>query len=160
MFTRVLLGNLSLERLIFSEGYSLYGLDSVPRSFLYMVGEDYLHGTSHGVGHFLNVHEGPRGKKLKPGNIITNEPGYYEKDAFGIRVENEVLVVKKGEKLLGFENLTYLPYERNLIDLDLVSDDFKTYIDDYHKKVFEKLSPFLKNDQKTLDYLKRKTAPL
>jgi Xaa-Pro aminopeptidase len=160
MYTRVLLGNLSLERLIFSEGYSLYGLDSVPRSYLYMVGEDYLHGTSHGVGHFLNVHEGPRGKKLKPGNIITNEPGYYERDAFGIRIENEVLVVKKGEKLLGFENLTYLPYERNLIDLDLISNDFKTYIDDFHKKVFEKLSPLLKDDQKALDYLERKTAPL
>ena len=160
MYTRVLLGNLSLERLIFSEGYSLYGLDSVPRAYLYMVGEDYLHGTSHGVGHFLNVHEGPRGKKLEPGNIITNEPGYYERDAFGIRIENEVLVVKKGEKLLGFENLTYLPYERNLIDLDLISNDFKTYIDDFHKKVYEKLSPILKDDKKALDYLKRKTAPL
>ena len=160
MYTRVLLGNLSLERLIFSEGYSLYGLDSVPRAYLYMVGEDYLHGTSHGVGHFLNVHEGPRGKKLEPGNIITNEPGYYERDAFGIRIENEVLVVKKGEKLLGFENLTYLPYERNLIDLDLISNDFKTYIDDFHKKVYEKLSPILKDDKKALDYLKRKTDPL
>ena len=160
MYTRVLLGNLSLERLIFSEGYSLYGLDSVPRAYLYMVGEDYLHGTSHGVGHFLNVHEGPRGKKLEPGNIITNEPGYYERDAFGIRIENEVLVVKKGDKLLGFENLTYLPYERNLIDLDLISNDFKTYIDDFHKKVYEKLSPILKDDKKALDYLKRKTDPL
>jgi len=160
MYTRVLLGNLSLERLVFSEGYSLYGLDSVPRAYLYMVGEDYLHGTSHGVGHFLNVHEGPRGKKLEPGNIITNEPGYYERDAFGIRIENEVLVVKKGDKLLGFENLTYLPYERNLIDLDLISNDFKTYIDDFHKKVYEKLSPILKDDKKALDYLKRKTDPL
>jgi len=160
MYTRVLLGNLSLERLKFRRGYSLYNLDSIPRSYLYMVGEDYLHGTSHGVGHFLNVHEGPRGIPLKPGNIITNEPGYYEKDAFGIRIENEVLVVEKEGNLLGFENLTYLPYERNLIDLDLVSNDFKKYIDDFHKKVFEKLSPFLKDDEKTLDYLKRKTEPL
>ena len=160
MYTRVLLGNLSLERLKFRRGYSLYNLDSIPRSYLYMVGEDYLHGTSHGVGHFLNVHEGPRGIPLKPGNVITNEPGYYEKDAFGIRIENEVLVVEKEGNLLGFENLTYLPYERNLIDLDLVSNDFKKYIDDFHKKVFEKLSPFLKDDEKTLDYLKRKTEPL
>ena len=160
MYTRVLLGNLSLERLKFRRGYSLYNLDSIPRSYLYMVGEDYLHGTSHGVGHFLNVHEGPRGIPLKPGNVITNEPGYYEKDAFGIRIENEVLVVEKEGNLLGFENLTYLPYERNLIDLDLVSNDFKKYIDDFHKKVFEKLSPFLKHDEKTLDYLKRKTEPL
>ena len=160
MYTRVLLGNLSLERLKFRRGYSIYNLDSIPRSYLYMVGEDYLHGTSHGVGHFLNVHEGPRGIPLKPGNVITNEPGYYEKDAFGIRIENEVLVVEKEGNLLGFENLTYLPYERNLIDLDLVSNDFKKYIDDFHKKVFEKLSPFLKDDEKTLDYLKRKTEPL
>ena len=160
MYTRVLLGNLSLERLLFTRGNSLYNLDSIPRSYLNMVGEDYKHGTSHGVGHFLNVHEGPRGKALRPGNIITNEPGYYEKDAFGIRIENEVLVVEKQGNLLGFENLTYLPYERNLIDMDLISNDFKKYIDNFHKKVFEKLSPFLKNDEKALNYLKKKTEPL
>ena len=160
MYTRVLLGNLSLERLIFKRGNTSYSLDSVPRSYLHMVGEDYLHATSHGVGHFLNVHEGPRGHPLKPGNIITNEPGYYKKDEFGIRIENEVLVVEKGEKMLGFENLTLLPYERNLIDLTLLSKDFRDYIDNYHKKVYEKLSPFLKNDKKALDYLKKKTAPL
>ena len=160
MYTRVLLGNLSLERLVFTRGNSLYNLDSVPRSYLNMVGEDYKHGTSHGVGHFLNVHEGPRGKSLKPGNIITNEPGYYKKDEFGIRIENEVLVVEKESNLLGFENLTYLPYERNLIDMNLINNDFKKYIDNFHKKVFEKLSPFLKNDEKTLNYLKKKTAPL
>ena len=160
MYTRVLLGNLSLERLLFKEGTTLYDLDAIPRSYLYMVGENYLHGTSHGVGHFLNVHEGPRGKALKPGNIITNEPGFYEKDGFGIRIENEVLVVKKGEKHLGFENLTLLPYERNLIDMDYISNDFKKYIDDYHKKVYEKLSPYLKDDEKALNYLKKKTDPL
>ena len=160
MYTRVLLGNLSLERLVFTRGNSLYNLDSIPRSYLNMVGEDYKHGTSHGVGHFLNVHEGPRGKPLKPGNIITNEPGYYKKDSFGIRIENEVLVVEKEGNMLGFENLTYLPYERNLIDMNLISSDFKKYIDDFHKKVFTKLSPFLKNDEKTLNYLKKKTEPL
>ena len=160
MYTRVLLGNLSLERLIFKDGSSLYDLDAIPRSYLYMVGEDYLHSTSHGVGHFLNVHEGPRGKALKPGNIITNEPGFYEKDGFGIRIENEVLVVKKGEKHLGFENLTLLPYERNLIDMDYISNDFKKYIDDFHKKVYETLSPYLKDDEKALNYLKKKTEPL
>ena len=160
MYTRVLLGNLSLERIVFTRGNSLYNLDSIPRSYLNMVGEDYKHGTSHGVGHFLNVHEGPRGKPLKPGNIITNEPGYYKKDSFGIRIENEVLVVEKEGNMLGFENLTYLPYERNLIDMNLISSDFKKYIDDFHKKVFTKLSPFLKNDEKTLNYLKKKTEPL
>ena len=160
MYTRGLLGNISLERLIFKKGKTLENLDMVPRFHLLMVNEDYLHGTSHGVGHFLNVHEGPYGKTLKVGNIITNEPGYYEKDSFGIRIENEVLVVEKDEKHLGFENLTYLPYERNLIDMNLISKDFKKYIDDFHKLCYEKLSPFLQNDLKALDYLKRKTEPL
>ena len=160
MYTRVLLGNLSLERLIFKKGRTSAHLDMVPRSYLLMVGEDYLHSTSHGVGHFLNVHEGPYGKVLKVGNIITNEPGYYEKDNFGIRIENEVLVVEKDEKKLGFENLTFVPYERNLIDMDLISNNFKDYIDNFHKQCFEKLSPFLKDDEKALDYLKRKTQPL
>ena len=160
MYTRVLLGNLSLERLIFKKGKSLGQLDKVPRSYLNMVGEDYLHGTSHGVGHFLNVHEGPYGKPLRAGNLITNEPGYYEKDSFGIRIENEVLVVEKDENHLGFENLTFIPYERNLIDMSLISNDFRKYIDDFHKQCYEKLSPFLKNDEKALDYLKRKTQPL
>ena len=162
MYTRVLLGNLSLERLIFKKGKKLKDLDAVPRSYLYMVAEDYQHGTSHGVGHFLNVHEGPYGVPLSPGNIITNEPGYYEKDNFGIRIENEVLVVVKDKEknLLGFENLTFIPYERNLIDMDLISNDFKKYIDNFHKQCWDKLSPLLKDDQKALDYLKRKTAPL
>ena len=162
MYTRVLLGNLSLERLIFKNGKKLRDLDAVPRSYLYMVAEDYQHGTSHGVGHFLNVHEGPYGVPLSPGNIITNEPGYYEKDNFGIRIENEVLVVVKDKEknLLGFENLTFIPYERNLIDMDLISNDFKKYIDNFHKQCWDKLSPLLKDDQKALDYLKRKTAPL
>ena len=162
MYTRVLLGNLSLERLIFKNGKKLKDLDAVPRSYLYMVAEDYQHGTSHGVGHFLNVHEGPNGLPLSPGNIITNEPGYYEKDNFGIRIENEVLVVVKDKEknLLGFENLTFIPYERNLIDMDLISNDFKKYIDNFHKQCWDKLSPLLKDDQKALDYLKRKTAPL
>ena len=162
MYTRVLLGNLSLERLIFKNGKKLKDLDAVPRSYLYMVAEDYQHATSHGVGHFLNVHEGPYGLPLSPGNIITNEPGYYEKDNFGIRIENEVLVVVKDKEknLLGFENLTFIPYERNLIDMDLISNDFKKYIDNFHKQCWDKLSPLLKDDQKALDYLKRKTAPL
>ena len=160
MYTRVLLGNLSFERLIFPKNYTLAYLDAVPRFYLNIVNEDYLHSTSHGVGHFLNVHEGPRGGFLYPGRIITNEPGYYAKDKFGIRIENEILVVDKGNNKLGFENLTLLPYERNLIDMNLISNEFKKYIDDFHKKVFDTLSPYLKGDEKSLDYLKRKTQPL
>ena len=160
MYTRVLLGNLSLERLIFKKGSTLRNLDSVPRSFLMQVGEDYQHGTSHGVGHFLNVHEGPYGEALNEGNVITNEPGYYEKDSFGIRIENSILVVNKGKNKLGFENLTFLPYERKLINLRLLSKDMINYIDNYHKKVYDILSPYVKDDDKALDYLMRKTKPL
>ena len=96
-YTRVLLGNLSLERLIFKKGLSLKDLDAVPRQYLMMKGEDYKHGTSHGVGHFLNVHEGPYREQLKAGNVITNEPGIYLENKFGVRIENEVFVVEKGE---------------------------------------------------------------
>ena len=159
-YTRVLLGNLSLERLIFNKGSKLRDLDAVPRSFLMQVGENYKHGTSHGVGHFLNVHEGPYGKPLSVGNVITNEPGYYEKDNFGIRIENMVVVVEKGEKKLGFENITLVPYERNLIDMNLLSPDMIKYIDDYHQKVWNTLSPLLQKDAIALDYLKRKTKKL
>ena len=159
-YTRVLLGNLSLERLIFNKGLKLRDLDAVPRSFLMQVGENYKHGTSHGVGHFLNVHEGPYGKPLMAGNVITNEPGYYEKDNFGIRIENMVAVVEKGEKKLGFENITLVPYERNLIDMNLLSPDMIKYIDDYHQKVWNTLSPLLQKDAIALDYLKRKTKKL
>ncbi|MCQ2816544.1 MAG: aminopeptidase P family protein [archaeon] len=159
MYTRVLLGNLSLERLTFNEMTGMDKLDSVPRSFLNMVGEDYKHGTSHGVGHFLNVHEGPYGVKLMPGVIKTNEPGFYLKDNFGIRIENEVLVVKKGERL-GFENITPLPYEKNLIDINLLSPDMVNYIDKHHKWVWDTLSPLLEGDNLSLEYLKKKVKPL
>ena len=159
-YTRVLLGNLSLERLVFNKGSTLRQIDAVPRSFLMQVGESYNHGTSHGVGHFLNVHEGPYGKPLRVGNVITNEPGYYEKDNFGIRIENMMTVVEKGEKKLGFENITLVPYERNLIDMNLLSPDMIKYIDDYHQKVWDTLSPLLQKDKLALDYLKRKTKRL
>ena len=160
MYTRVLLGNLCLERITFERGKNMHSLESVPRIFLSMVNEDYLYDTTHGVGHFLNVHEGPYFMTLKEGNIITNEPGCYKENNFGIRIENEMLVVKKDENYLGFENITFLPYERNLIDMKLLSEEFKNYIDNFHKQCFDKLSPFLKNDLKALDYLKRKTQPL
>ena len=160
MYTRVLLGNLSLERLIFNKGTHLGNLDSVARSFLMMVGQNYNHSTSHGVGHFLNVHEGPYNKPILPGNFLTNEPGYYEENAFGIRIENDLIAVEIDDKHLGFENITLLPYERNLIDLNIVSKDMREYIDSFHKKVYDTLAPLLKDDENTLNYLRRKTEKL
>lgn len=158
MYTRVLLGNLSLERLTFKPSRTVFSsIDKVARSFLNHVGEDYNHSTTHGVGHFLNVHEGPYSKVLEEGNVLTNEPGYYEQNAFGIRIENMLVVITKGNRL-GFQNITLVPYERNLLDYSLISQDMLSYINDYHKRVREVLEPLLKGDEIALDYLKRKTA--
>jgi Xaa-Pro aminopeptidase len=169
MYTRVLLGNLSLQRSIIMKRWNLNGgnVDALARQYLWHVGCDYLHGTGHGVGYFLNVHEGPHGiggypnnPALQSGMVVTNEPGYYLKDQFGIRIEN-MLVVREYEKdtsQLCFENITIAPYERNLLDFKLLSPDVIEFIDNYHNEVFEKLSPLVEEHAK--DYLKRKTAPL
>lgn len=110
-------------------------LDALARRYLWAAGLDFGHGTGHGVGHFLNVHEGPHGiskyrsEPLLEGMVVTDEPGYYKEGGFGIRIEDDLVVVKKSaEGFLGFENLTIAPYERNLIDLRLLSQNDKDYI--------------------------------
>jgi Xaa-Pro aminopeptidase len=168
MYTRVLLGNLALQRSVFMKRWNISGfnLDALARQYLWQVGCDYLHGTGHGVGYFLNVHEGPCGiglnpnyPPLQPGMVVTNEPGYYLKDKFGIRIENILFVKEHIDKdYLMFENITKVPYERNLIDFRLLSQDTIECIDNYHKEVYEKLYPLV--DENAKDYLKRKTEPL
>ena len=127
-YTRVLLGNLDLERMVWPNTLEITGadLDIMARRRLWQVGLNYNHGTGHGVGYFLNVHEGPqgisRGRKtvLQEGMNVTDEPGYYEAGAFGIRIEN-VLFVQKHEVFEGsltFENVTMVPYERELMDTE------------------------------------------
>lgn len=168
MYTRVLLGNLSLQRCSFMKRWNINGgqIDALARQYLWQVNCDYLHGTGHGVGYFLNVHEGiggyPNNPVLAPGMVVTNEPGYYLKDNFGIRIENMLSVIETGENkdMIGFENLTVVPYEVNLIDMKLLSDDFIEFINMYHKEVRDKLTPLLEKDEMALDYLKRKTTPL
>jgi Xaa-Pro aminopeptidase len=168
MYTRVLLGNLSLQRSIFMKRWNLNGghLDSLARQYLWHVGCDYLHGTGHGVGYFLNVHEGPHGiggypnnPSLQPGMVVTNEPGYYLKDQFGIRIENMLIVKEHSDNnYLSFENITIVPYETELLDFKLLSPDVIEFINQYHKEVFGKLSPLVEEHAK--DYLRRKTEPL
>ena len=170
-YTRVLLGNLDLEKCVWPEASKITGgdLDILARRRLWEAGLDYNHGTGHGVGYFLNVHEGPQGiSKFRPvvleaGMNVTDEPGYYEENNFGIRIEN-VLVVKKTdlEGFLGFENVTTVPYDRNLIAKELLSVFEKDYIDAYHRKVFETLSPILehKNEVRALEWLREATLPL
>ena len=114
---------------------------------------DYAHGTGHGVGYFLNVHEGPQGIskyntiKFKQGMILSNEPGYYQTNKFGIRIEN-LVYIKKIKNKLKFENLTLAPIDKDLINFKLLSINEKKYLNEYHKKVYLKLCPYLNKNQK------------
>ncbi|KAF1947051.1 putative Xaa-Pro aminopeptidase P [Clathrospora elynae] len=174
-YTLVLKGNIALERVKFPKGTTGFALDALARQFLWAEGLDYRHGTGHGVGSFLNVHEGPIGigtrvqyseVSLAVGNVISDEPGYYEDGKFGIRIENMVMVRevetkhKFGDKpYLGFEHVTMTPHCRNLVDLSLLTEDEKKFIDEYHKEVYEKTSKYFDKDSLTLEWLKRETAP-
>lgn len=174
-YTLVLKGHIALERIRFPKGTTGYAIDVLARQHLWNQGLDYRHGTGHGVGSFLNVHEGPMGIGTRPqyadfplavGNVISNEPGYYEDGNFGIRIENIIMVKevetphKFGEKpYLGFERVTMTPHCRKLVDMSLLSDDEKAFINDYHKEVFEKTSKFFEKDELTMKWLKRETAP-
>jgi len=168
VFTLVLKGHISLCELIFPEGTNGYQIDIFARQYLWENGLNYYHGTGHGVGFFLNVHEGPQGissakskrslTPLKPGMLSSNEPGYYKEGHFGIRIENLVLTVKKYEtefgKFFGHENVTMFPYENSLIDESILTKKEIEYLDNYHEDVFNKLSPYL-NEEET-DWLKTK----
>jgi len=168
-FTLVLKGHIALGQAVFPKGTSGMQLDPLARQFLWQHGMDYDHGTGHGVGHFLNVHEGPQGigKKgssvpLDIGMVLSNEPGYYEADTFGFRCENLVLVVEKDSSgyldTLGFEDLTMVPFDKNLLDIKLMSDNDIDWLNDYHKKVWEKISPYLEGDD--LEWLKIQTKKI
>jgi Xaa-Pro aminopeptidase len=145
-FTRVLRGHLAITRAVFPDGTTGAQLDSFARQFLWQVGLDFEHGTGHGVGSYLSVHEGPaRISKLgttplKRGMILSNEPGYYKTDAYGIRIENLELVVAKDiagapKPMNGFEALTLAPIDRRLIDLAMLSGEERAWLDAYHAKV-------------------------
>lgn len=145
-FTRVLRGHLAIARAVFPDGATGAQLDSLARQYLWQAGLDFEHGTGHGVGSYLSVHEGPaRISKLgttplKRGMILSNEPGYYKTDAFGIRIENLELVVARdiagAEKPMnGFEALTLAPIGRRLIDAAMLSADERAWLDAYHARV-------------------------
>mmetsp|Transcript_30190 Transcript_30190/g.29865 ORF Transcript_30190/g.29865 Transcript_30190/m.29865 type:complete len:343 (-) Transcript_30190:34-1062(-) len=172
-YTRVLLGNLDLERVVWPYGtWGISGadLDILARRRLWKKGLDFQHGTGHGVGHYLNVHEGPQGIsrarkiQLEEGMNVTNEPGYYEKGNFGIRIENVMFVAKHPtiENFLCFENVTRVPYDKNLILLSMLNDEDKAYINAYHQIVYDTLSPILRsrNDDFTLNWLEKATSPI
>jgi Xaa-Pro aminopeptidase len=168
-FTRVLRGHIAIARAVFPDGTTGAQLDSLARQFLWQAGTDFEHGTGHGVGSYLSVHEGPaRISKLgttplKRGMILSNEPGYYKTDAFGIRIENLELVV--GTEIPGaekpmnaFETLTLAPIDRRLIDLNMLSGDELSWVNDYHQRVRHAVRPHV--DETTKVWLDAATEPL
>lgn len=167
MFTLVLKGHIALAQMKFPEGTNGAQLDALARQFLWQQGYDYDHGTGHGVGCFLNVHEGPHriaknanGVALKPGMVVSNEPGYYKQDEYGIRCENLIYVVDKGNGNDGrifyeFETLTLVPFDQRLIEKKLLTKDEREWLNKYHGQVKENISPLLKGAE--LDWLTQAT---
>ncbi|MCR9135582.1 MAG: aminopeptidase P family protein [Alphaproteobacteria bacterium] len=170
-FTLVLKGMITISMQRFPEGTRGVDIDPLARFALWNAGADYAHGTGHGVGAYLSVHEGPQSisrrgmQELKPGMIVSNEPGYYRESAFGIRIENLVLVqepenVQGGDKpMLGFETLTLCPIDRRLIDATLLTDRERDWLNGYHTRVRSELTPLL-DDEATLTWLVAATEPI
>jgi Xaa-Pro aminopeptidase len=169
-FTRVLKGHIAIATAIFPEGTSGAQLDTLARAPLWQAGLDFDHGTGHGVGSYLSVHEGPaRISKLgtvplRRGMILSNEPGYYKTAEYGIRIENLVLVIAEptppnGEKPLNaFETLTLAPIERRLIDVRMLTEKERTWLDSYHRRVCEVIGPLV--DDETRKWLEKTTRAL
>ena len=153
IFTKVLKGHIAVATTDINKDNIGKKIDNRARKFLNESNLDYAHGTGHGVGFFLNVHEGPQSiskinkVKIKQGMILSNEPGYYKKNNYGIRIENLVYVNKKNKNLF-FENLTMVPIEKDLINYDLLTASEKNYLFRYHLNVYTKISKYLKKDEK------------
>ncbi len=168
-YTLVLKGHIGLSKLKFPRGASGTQIDAVARLSLWQEGYNYLHGTGHGVGSYLNVHEGPhnirmqyRPAPLLEGMTVTDEPGLYFEGKFGVRIENTLLTVPYKEtefgKFLGFEPLTLCPIDLTPVDFSLLTKEEILWLNDYHKNVYEKLSPFLSVEEN--NWLKIKTSPI
>lgn len=171
-FTLVLKGHVMLARARFPKGTTGSQLDSLARYALWQEGLDYDHGTGHGVGSYLNVHEGPQRISkvpntvaLQPGMIVSNEPGYYKNGAYGIRIENLVAVTESPRRdgedrdMLAFETLTLAPIDRRLIERDLLTAEETAWLDAYHARVLEVIGPQL-DDAAARAWLTAATAPL
>ncbi|KAG1779396.1 peptidase M24, structural domain-containing protein [Suillus placidus] len=181
-FTRVLQGHISIDTAVFPIGTS--GVDSFARRALWQEGwgnrytfitPEYRHGTGHGVGHFLNVHEGPHGigtriaynsTSLKAGMTVSNEPGYYADGRYGIRTESVVIVREAktpnnfGNGYLCFERVTMCPIQTKLIDFSVLTAQEKEWLNSYHAETLEKVGPLLRNDRRALQWLERECSPV
>ena len=168
LYTLVLKGLIALSRQRWPRGLTGRDLDPVARQFLWNSLNDYEHGTGHGVGAYLCVHEGPIGInrksniELEPGMILSIEPGFYQKHKFGIRLENLVLVKKvtgyPNESFLCFETLTYVPFQRNMLDISILDKKEKIWLNSYHKSILDNIGPKLSSNE--LKWLTRQCAPI
>jgi Xaa-Pro aminopeptidase len=169
-FTLVLKGMIAITRLRFPEGTRGVDIDAFARTALWQHGLDYAHGTGHGVGSYLAVHEGPQSisrrgmEKLHAGMILSNEPGYYKPGHYGIRIENLIAVTPAEEiaggdiPMHGFETLTLAPIDRKLIAPELLSAEERAWLDEYHARVMQEIAPLV--DEETRTWLEAATAPL
>ncbi len=175
-FTRVLKGHIALARAIFPAGTKGVQLDALARQHLWSAGLDYNHGTGHGVGSYLSVHEGPQriaaawsaqpggDEPLQPGMILSNEPGYYKQGDYGIRIENLVLVERRSaagaeREIMGFRELTLAPIDKRLVDVSLLTDEERTWWNDYHARVAAEIGPLL-TDAAEQAWLAEACAPI
>ncbi|KAL8667635.1 MAG: hypothetical protein Q9202_000490 [Teloschistes flavicans] len=175
-YTLVLKGVIAIDRAIFPKGTSGFAIDTLARQFLWREGLDYRHGTGHGVGSYLNVHEGPIGigtrvqyseVPLSIGNVLSDEPGYYEDGNFGIRIENMIMAKEAetnhhfGDKpWIGFEHVTMVPMCRKLIDGKMLTVEERSWLNEYHQEVYDKTKGFVEQDPRTLKWLERETKPI
>nr|XP_019048432.1 xaa-Pro aminopeptidase [Kwoniella bestiolae CBS 10118]OCF27362.1 xaa-Pro aminopeptidase [Kwoniella bestiolae CBS 10118] len=175
-FTRVLQGHIALDTVVFPQGTT--GKDILARRALWSDGMDYRHGTSHGIGSFLNVHEGPQGVGQRPayndvplveGMVISNEPGYYAEGKFGIRIEGVDIIVRAetrenfgGKGWLGMERICMCPIQSSLLDISLLSPSEKDWLNEYHSEVLEKIGPMLREvgDERAIGWLERQCTAI
>uniref|UniRef100_A0A158Q6Q6 Xaa-Pro aminopeptidase n=1 Tax=Elaeophora elaphi TaxID=1147741 RepID=A0A158Q6Q6_9BILA len=166
MFTLVLKGHIANAKLIFPDGINGIRMDALSRQYLWSDGLDFQHGVGHGVGHFLNVHEGPGG--IRKGHVITIEPGFYAEGKWGIRIENcyEVIAAvemrSNAENFLAFSPLTLVPIQKSLVDKTLLSSEEIEWFNRYHAMCFEKVGPYLSetNKKKEYEWLVNACAPI
>ncbi|KAG8214168.1 Creatinase aminopeptidase [Butyriboletus roseoflavus] len=165
-YTRVLQGHIAIDSAVYPEGTTGLQLDVLARRALWKDGLNYLHGTGHGFGSFLNVHEGPHGFSssvpLEPGHVITNEPGFYLEGRWGMRIESALVVRRvktkgefSGDIWLGFERLTCVPIQTRMVKENMLTKEEKQWLKDHNKKCLERLEPYLKDDKRALKWLKR-----